>query len=360
MAWHGVAGHDPIVERFRRAVSRNRLASTFLFVGPAGIGKRTFAVKLAQALLCQTNPEAALEPCGLCDSCQQVAAGTHPDLLRVAKPKDKSEIPIKLLIGDGERRMREGMCYDISLKPFMGGRRIAIIDDADLLNEEGANCLLKTLEEPPPRSVLILIGTSANKQYSTIRSRSQIVRFRPLPQDTVAQLLIEHQLIDDPATAARLAGYSDGSVQQALELADPALWTFRNDLLTRLTRPIFSGVRVAESTVAFVKEAGTDAPPRRARCRQLIGFAVEFYRQLLRTLAGSEPATDAELQTLIDRAVSNWPADEDRIAACLNRCLEALGHIDRNANQNTMLECWLDDLAAISAGHTPVSAGNGR
>jgi DNA polymerase-3 subunit delta' len=256
--------------------------------------------------------------------------------------------------------MSEGLCHDISLKPFMGGRRIAIIDDADLLNEEGANCLLKTLEEPPPRSVLILIGTSANKQYTTIRSRSQIVRFDPLPNETVARLLIEHHLSDDPTMAQRLAGYSEGSVQQAVELADPALWTFRNDLLSRLVRPVFSGVRLAETTIAFVKEAGTDAPPRRARCRQIIAFVVEFYRQLLRAMSGATPTADTELQSLVDRALQAWPADEDRVAVCLNRCLEALGHIDRNANQNTMLECWLDDLAAISAGQAILASAGDR
>ena len=76
--------------------------------------------------------------------------------------------------------MREGLCHDIALKPFRGGRKIAIIDDADYLNQEGANCLLKTLEEPPEKSVIILIGTSQQRQLPTIRSRCQIVRFAPL------------------------------------------------------------------------------------------------------------------------------------------------------------------------------------
>ncbi len=77
--------------------------------------------------------------------------------------------------------MREGLCHDIALKPFMGGRKVAIIDDADDLNEEGANCLLKTLEEPPPHSVLILIGTSAERQLPTIRSRARRFVFSRSP-----------------------------------------------------------------------------------------------------------------------------------------------------------------------------------
>ena len=133
MTWHGIYGHDDVVERFRRALGRGRLASSFLFVGPEGIGKRSFALKLAQALLCRTRPEQAMDPCGECPACVQVAARTHPDLMVVAKPKDKSFLPLELLIGDKEHRMRRGLCHGIALKPFMGGRKIAIIDDADYL-----------------------------------------------------------------------------------------------------------------------------------------------------------------------------------------------------------------------------------
>ncbi|MEX2186270.1 MAG: AAA family ATPase, partial [Pirellulales bacterium] len=164
MPWQGLQGHDEVADRFRRILARGRLASTFLFVGPDGIGKRTFAMKLAQALLCAERPEADLDPCGRCESCVQATAGTHPDILTIAKPAEKSELPVALFIGTKEKRMQEGLCHDLSLKPFFGRRRVAVIDDADYLNEEGANCLLKTLEEPPPRSLLILVGTSLERQ----------------------------------------------------------------------------------------------------------------------------------------------------------------------------------------------------
>ena len=170
MSWQGILGHDAVAEQFRRALARGRLASSFLFVGPSGIGKRTFALKLAQALLCSRRPEAELAPCGECSSCIQLLAGTHPDLLQVARPKDKSFLPLELLIGDKEHRMRQGLCHDIALKPFMGGRRVAILNDADYLNAEGANSLLKTLEEPPPRSVLILIALAPARPSSCRRS----------------------------------------------------------------------------------------------------------------------------------------------------------------------------------------------
>src|SRR6476469_3932446 len=205
MTWQNIRGHDRVVEKFRRALARGRLASTFLFVGPSGIGKRTFALALAKGLLCERVPEARLEPCGECPSCLQVASLNHPDVEVISKPADKAFIPLELLIGDAEHRMRAGLCYNIALKPYSGRRKISILDDADYLNKEGANCLLKTLEEPPPQSVLILIGTSEQRQLPTIRSRCQIVRFSPLTETDIAELLVSTGACSDPDRARQAA-----------------------------------------------------------------------------------------------------------------------------------------------------------
>jgi DNA polymerase-3 subunit delta' len=349
MTWHGIHGHDEVVERFRRALQRRRLASSFLFTGPPGIGKRSFALKLAQALLCSTRPEEALDPCGQCPACAQAAAGSHPDLEVIAKPPDKSFIPLEFLIGDKEHRGREGLCHRIALKPYMGGRKIAVIDDADYLNPEGANCLLKTLEEPPPRSVLILIGTSPAKQLPTIRSRCQLVRFRPLSADAVAELLVSRKLVPDAAEARRLARHSQGSIERALELADPDLWAFRNQLAKHLAQPTLDSVHLARTVSAFVEEAGKEASARRGRLRQVVGFAAEFYRRLLYAQTGAEPlGNNDEVSRLVQQVLERRPGNgPPTTAARLDRCLEAAEQIDRNANQTTLIETWLDDLAAL-------------
>ncbi len=354
--WQGIAGHDRIVARFRRALERRRLASTFLFVGPPGIGKRLFAMALAKSLLCERRDEALLDPCGKCPSCVQVDAGTHPDLYRLGLPEGKSSIPIKLLIGEDETRMREGLCYDISLKPFMGDRKIAILDDADYLNTAAvANCLLKTLEEPPPRSVIILIGTSETKQLPTIRSRAQSIRFDPLSEETVARLLVEKQLVADAGEANRLAAFSAGSVSRAIALADPELWNFREELFSQLAAEPLLSYRLAPPLSAFVDAAGKEAPLRRARARLLIDFAIGFYRRLLQhqVAAGDSesesesrmpPSKDPEVERHVGVALRNGHNDPEATAARIERSLEALSHIDRNANQTTLLEAWLDDL----------------
>jgi DNA polymerase-3 subunit delta' len=308
------------------------------------VGKRTFALKLTQAMLCRTQPEEALEPCEACPSCVQVLAGTHPDLDLIGKPDDKSFIPLELLIGDREHRRREGLCHNIALKPYLGGRKIAVIDDADYLNAEGANALLKTLEEPPPRSVLILIGAAPAKQLPTIRSRCQLVRFQPLPTAVVAELLVLKGLVADPAEAERLARYSEGSVCQAMDLADPELWSFRNTLYQRLCETPLDCVRLAPFVAAFVEEAGREASSRRGRLRQVVALATEFFRRLMYAGRGGAPSNDEALQGCVEQALEHERV-HGQAAARLDRCLEAAAEIDRNANQATLIECWLDDLA---------------
>lgn len=346
MSWHGIEGHNEIVEQFRRAVRRRRLASSFLFVGPEGVGKRTFALRLAQALLCDTRPEDALDPCGKCPACLQVVAGSHPDVHVVSKPPDKSLLPLELFLGPKERRGREGLCYEISLRPYSGKRRIAVIDDADLLNIEGANALLKTLEEPPPGSILVLVGTSPAKQLPTIRSRCQVVRFGRLPRETVAGLLSREGVLDDPSQASHVAQHCEGSLARALELTDPELWSFRSTLFTRLAAPELDAIDLAKAISSFVDAAGKTAPPRRARLRQIVRFAAQFYRQLLLTQHGAGDDDDEPLQRLVGQALATGDTDGQRALFRLERCLTAAEQIERNANQATLIECWTDDLAA--------------
>jgi DNA polymerase-3 subunit delta' len=348
MSWNGIEGHDRVVEQFRRALAQGRLASTFLFVGPPGVGKRSFALALAEALLCEERDEAALDPCGVCAGCVQVKARSHPDLELVARKKDFRLLTVDLFIGDKEHRGREGLCHRIALRPSRGGRKVAVIDDADYFNPESANCLLKTLEEPPPRSVIILIGTSQQRQLPTIRSRCQPVRFRPLPLEVVERLLVDKGLIEDPREAAALAELSQGSLERALAVADPALREFRAALFEQLADVEAQQFQLAADVVTCTGDAGKEAPPRRERMKLIFGFAADFYRALMRHLDGLPPEGDRFLRGSVEQAAKRYRHDAEAAAGCLERCLTALEEVDRNANQATLAECWADDLAGIT------------
>lgn len=322
--WQGILGQDEVVEQFRLTLKSGRLASTYLFVGPSGIGKRRFALKLAHALLCTESPDVALAPCGQCESCRMFAAGSHPDVRIVQLRPDKAQLAISQFVGYDDVLEAPALCPWLSLKPFFGGRRIAIVDDADHFNNESANCLLKTLEEPPPQALLILIGTSAARQLPTIRSRAAVVRFQPLDQDTVVRILVEQRLIADRQQAAHAAALSEGSVEQALQSAEPELWQFRGQLQKQLHVGSFDHVRLARAIQAFVEEAGKESARRRGRLRAVIGFAIELFREQLR----GDAVTDAE-----------------SVVESLDVSLAALEHVDRNVNLATLIAWWMSELA---------------
>jgi len=346
--WHGIEGHDEIVEQFRRTLAARRLASTYLFVGPSGIGKRRFALQLAESLLCTESDESSLEPCGQCDSCRMFAAGNHPDLHVESLPPGKSLLPIELFIGDREHRNQQGLCHQIALKPFFGRRKIAIVDDADHFSIPSANCLLKTLEEPPPSALLILIGTSPSRQLPTIRSRSQIVRFAPLDSQSIARILMDNGLVPDQDLAGRAAELSEGSVERALQLADAELWAFRQLLFAGLSERPIDSVKLARAIQAFVDEAGKEAVLRRDRLHIIIDFAIKFLRQqlgpvVIETSGGTESVLGANVP-----CANVWNGREEAIIQALDAGLHAAEFIDRNANLGLVIQNWCEELSAAA------------
>jgi DNA polymerase-3 subunit delta' len=340
MTWQGIRGHDDIVARFRTALSLGRLASTFLFVGPEGVGKRKFALALAQSFLCDRRDEAELNPCGECPACKQVLSGSHPDVDYVAKPEDKNTIPIELLIGDEDHRMRDGLCYRVSLKPFSGKRKIAILDDADYLNDSmkaSANALLKTLEEPPPRSVLILLGVSEQRQLPTIRSRCQLVRFQPLANEDVRDILLEQGWSNDPAAAARAAELAEGSVSAAIRLLDGELAEFRAELLYALSQKLQPSSLVKQLQ-AFADAAGKESAAKKARLRDAFNMSHAFFRRLMLAGSGAAPPFSA---------MEAWPYGADAAMRAIELCLEASAAVEANASPANVLEWWADELATL-------------
>jgi DNA polymerase-3 subunit delta' len=334
LAWQRIRGHDALVEGFRRAVRRGRLAHAYLFTGSAGVGKRLFALELAKALLCEKNSPDQLEACDRCPSCVQVEAGTHLDFFTAVRPPEALEFPIEL--------MRQ-LCQSFSLKAARGRGKVVLLDDADDLNEEAANCFLKTLEEPPPRSVLILIGSTPDRQLPTIVSRCQVIRFATLSPSLVDDLL-RAQGIEDAELRARLARLSGGSPGLARELADPALWEFRREMLEGLAHVPLPAVDLSRRWMEFVEEAGKDSATQRRRAQLVLRLMIDFLDDALTlSLNGSPRRTESD-----DRAgLEAWAqrVEADRLMEALERCLEADRQIDRRVQLVLILEGLMDALS---------------
>jgi DNA polymerase-3 subunit delta' len=333
VSWQRVRGHDALVQAFERVVRRGRLAHAYLFTGPPGVGKRLFAGEMAKALLCEAPPAGRLEACDHCPACLLVEAGNHPDLLTVARPEEGMEVPIDVV--------RE-LCRGLSLKAARGRCKVAIVDDADDLNDAAANCFLKTLEEPPPGSVLILVGTSPERQLSTIVSRCQVVRFAPLPEAQVIELL-RAQGVEDESHARRLARLSGGSLGQALALADPALWDFRRTLLQGLTRFPVDTVGVAQQWMEFLEEAGKEAAAQRRRAALVLRLLIDFFHDGLRQGVGGAPRlAEGEDQGFLGELSKR--ANPEQLLVILERCLEATLQLDRRVQLVLVVEALVDAL----------------
>lgn len=345
--WQGILGHDSAVEQFRQSLAHGRLASSYLFLGPSGVGKRAFALKLAQTLLCQTREAAELDPCGECEACQLAEAHNHPDLDLIQLPEGKRRLPVELFLGDRDHRNQEGLCHNISLRPMMGRRRVAIVDDADHFTIESSNCLLKTLEEPPPGALLILLATSRSRLLPTILSRVQVVRFEPLPTEVLEQLLVEQQIAADPQQAIALATHCQGSLDRGRELADPDWWELQQGLLPQLAPSKFDSIRLAARINEFVSQAGKEANARRQRLRAVFQMVAAHFRELLRHVCLDQSDGLSPDSTMARQMLELGDFAQQCALAILDRCLEAEVQLDRNANQATLLECWLDDLAGI-------------
>lgn len=338
MSWIPVVGHENVLRQARRALERGRLGHAFLFVGPEGVGKRRVARHIAQGLLCETRPAHLLDPCGQCAGCRQVQTDSHPDYFEVAKPADKNELPIPVI---------QDLCGRLSLKPARGGNKVAILDDADYLNEEAANAFLKTLEEPPPASILILLATSAEAQLATIVSRCQVLRFRELSDAAITGLLIQLGVTADRAEAARLAVLGGGSVGQAVELAAPEWRAIHERLSTDLRRLPHSSLELTQELQRFIEEAGKEAAPRRARARQVVRLAAHHLSDVLSAAVGG-----AEDDTLGKRLFGTEVEHAlDPIMDMIDRCLAADYEIGRFLHLTLLVDCWMDDLAQIATGN---------
>lgn len=228
-----LAGNERIKEVLRRMLERGRVPGALLFVGEDGVGKRLFALELAKAMNCR-EPKAA-EGCDLCASCARIERFQYPpaDDADANKKIIWSEHPDVGLVRPAGKALLVGQMRDIereaNFRPFEGRARFFIIEDADRLNESSSNALLKTLEEPPETSHLLLLTSRPSALLPTIRSRCQVMRFAPLRVEEMEKHLTKERRMPK-REASLLAHIARGSIGRALS-TDLASFRERRDAM---------------------------------------------------------------------------------------------------------------------------------
>ncbi len=299
-----VRGHERVRAVLARALERDRLPPAMLFDGPEGVGKKRLALAVAQATLCEAAP--APEPCGLCRACRRVEGSTrpeklaelrqeadrhpdedvwrnfrlHPDLVlaegwwltRTGRPRSEPEIRVD--------QVRD-LVGEIAGSPFEARRRVFVIDDAHTMNDAAQNALLKNLEEPPPRSHVILVSSAASGLRPTIRSRCQRLRFGPLSRAVIGESLrLDRGL--EPEEAGLQAALAGGSLGAALSGEVGGELRMRDELLTLLEESL-AGDALARMKAAEALEQAEDP-----------ALLLTTLRSLLRDLAALRAGAPAD------------------------------------------------------------------
>jgi DNA polymerase III subunit delta' len=362
-------GQPRAEEILARALARDRVSHAYLFVGPAGVGKTTAAILLAQAVNCDAlsawrlalgeagpsqpsakrqAPSAAsgseLAPCGRCESCLRITAGTHPDV-HVIVPQSKTGQNVSV---DQMRDTRR----DASLRPSMGRRKVYIVPNAELMNAEAANTLLKTLEEPSDFVTLVLIAPSVSSVLPTIQSRCQLVRFG-LTSPAVIQAALQERFGLPEETAAPLARAAGGRVGIAFAwAADAGVLEQRNRALELLREAEerrqaarrkpgqqVAALRLAEAFRELAPGGGPgSAANTRSALTTLLDLALEYYRDLLLLSVGAPESalmvTDPG-PLLREQAAGTGP---ETLLQAIETVVESQQFLERNVAPQLVLE----------------------
>ncbi|MBN1887701.1 MAG: DNA polymerase III subunit delta' [Thermoflexales bacterium] len=324
-AWP-VVGHKWAVALLQNALETGRQAHAYLISGPAQIGRCTLALALARALNCTgDSAPCQLAGSGVCRACRLIAAGTHPDV-RVIVPEGAS---IKI---DQVRELQ----HDLALSPVEGRFRVAIVDGMEKATAEASNALLKTLEEPPPYVVLVLVALEPELLLPTIVSRCQPVPLRPLALEEVKEALVSRWGVAEER-AGQLAHLSGGRLGWAVVMAqDEGLLHKRAARLDELAR-LLDAKRVAR--FAYAEELAGD----NAAALETLDLLESWWRDVMLVAAGSRaPLVNVDRRAELEQQAARFGVERARQAiAALSRTAWQIRH---NANARLAIETLLLDL----------------
>lgn len=329
-----ILGHEWAVDMLRRHAARGEVRHAYLFCGPPGIGRRTLALRLAQALNCE-RPITAGDPCLTCRTCKQIEAMQHPDLT-IIQAKDSDDLPKEggILKVDQIREIQR----TLNLKPYQSPYRVAVFLRFQEANDNASNALLKTLEEAPAHAILILTADNPEQLLPTIVSRCEILRLRPLPIEAVVADLLERGMDEDNARLlAHISGGRPGFARRMMD--DAAVLEKREERLNDL-QMLLPAPRVEKFSYADKLAKDKDA------MRQTILIWLSYWRDVLLRVAGAEtPLVNVDRNMEIEFLAGRLELSAAR--RVVGEMESALEKMDRNVNSRLLAEVLLLDLPKV-------------
>src|SRR2546427_11359421 len=318
-------GHERPTAILKASILHDRVAHAYLFFGEDRIGKRLAALRFAQAINCEIDHgPGGPDACGACRSCRQIEARTHPDFLLIEPDQEQANPQIKI---EQIRELEQQLAYH----PAVGRRKVCLIDEADRMTPGAANALLKTLEEPPDHSLLLLITSRPSALLATVRSRCQGIRFvAPARADVETALKTTRRI--PPADARFLAMVTQGRIGQALETDLAA---------TRVQQDEFSALTSAKSlhSVGTLLTAA-EALYRSDRAPEALEWIVRWIRDLILVSVGADPdhLLNRDRLPQLEEAARGIPAD---LPLAL---LDLLAGVETTQTRNVNLQMALETI----------------
>lgn len=330
-----VVGQSRVVSLLQRSLEKGTLAHAYLFVGPPHVGKMTLALNLAQALNC----EAVEPPCGECTSCQRIALAKHADVQIIGLLSNGDSAVAKLRAEIGIDQIKEAQ-HSASLPPFEGRHKVFIIDGAELLSTEAANCLLKTLEEPVGKVTFILLTINDQLLPATVVSRCQRVELVPLATSEVETVLNTYWGVE-PQKAKLLAGLSRGCLGWAVSTAiNDSLLQQRAEELNRLVDIIDAGY---EERFAYADQLAIRFSQNRGTVQEILDLWLQFWHDLMLVKIGcNNQITNIDLEAMLVAMAGSYTLAQ--IKAAIDSIQEAREQLGQNANPRLVLEVLMLSL----------------
>ena len=318
-----IVGNDPVLHGILATARAESPHSGYLFAGPEGVGRRQVALAMARALNCRAE-DPAERPCEGCAQCRKILGDNHPDVWTV-EPTGKARIITVKQIRELQRQ--------VALRRGEGRFRVVIVEDAQSMRVEAANSFLKTLEEPPAGTVLVLLVTQIGAVLPTIQSRCQKIRFAPIPPDVLARHLVEEVKIS-PDEARLRAEAAGGSIGVALAL-DPEATRGEGDLLGTFAEVLEGG---PGRRLGFAEDLGRD----RERTDAFLDLVLVALRDIAATRRGRAPLRSdlASPRTRLDAALPG-----PLVQRAFARVMQAREDRGRNVNPRLILESLVFSLA---------------
>jgi len=333
-----VIGQNRVVSLLQNGLDGGKLAHAYLLVGPVHVGKMTLAVNLAQALNCESDDR----PCLKCTTCEKIASANHADVQVIGLSQNGDAAGTKLIGIDQIKQLQ----HTASLPPFEGKHKVFIIDGAELLSIEAANCLLKTLEEPSNDVTFILLTTNDRLLPETVISRCQHLELRPLATTEVEAALIEKRNIE-MEKARLLAGLSQGCPGWAFSAAeDETLLQQHDEIMNRLLQILDADY---EERFAFVARMASQFAQNRATVYDMLNLWTNFWRDLMLVKMGGESLiTNIDKKDDLIRLADTYRLSQ--IKTVIRSIQATAEQLRQNANTRLALEVLMLDIPGKERG----------